>query len=199
MQNFSVKVDGKEWWISRSVAVVGFIFRHNIKNNTIEALVEKRGEGAADYQGRMCVPCGYLDYNESGEEALSRECLEETGVTIPAEKMQLFAVDTRPTANRQNISLYYTTVVKDMNINPDPSRAVGGEKDEVAWAKWVSVAKYNDDAATFEGLGILKNDERWAFGHNNDIETCLRHLFGRRYKPTKSWRQNLKTLKAENT
>lgn len=199
MQNFSVKVDGKEHWISRSVAVVGFIFRHNTENNTIEALVEKRGDGAADFQGRMCVPCGYLDYNESGEEAISREAKEECGVVIPAKRMQLFAVDTRPSANRQNISLYYTTVVEDMGLNPDPKLAVGGEKDEVAWAKWMTVAKYNDDAAKFEGMDILKNDEQWAFGHNNDIETCLRHLFDRRYKPTKQWRQNLKTLKVDNT
>ena len=49
MKNFSVNVNGKEYWISRSVAVAGFIFKQ--KGNDLYALIEKRGKGAADYQG----------------------------------------------------------------------------------------------------------------------------------------------------
>lgn len=191
-ENFSVKVDGKEYWISRSVAVVGFIFHHNEETNQIEALVEKRGPGAADYQGCMCVPCGYLNWSESGEEGIARESLEECGVKLSPEKMVLFAVDTRPTANRQNISLYYTQFV-DMSekYNPDPKLAVGGEKDEVSWAKWVPVARYNDDASVFEGLNILNNDKDWAFGHNKDIDMALSFLLERRYKPKHEWEPKL--------
>lgn len=43
MKNFPVKVNGKEYWISRSVAAVGFVFKK--VNSTIYALVEQRGVG----------------------------------------------------------------------------------------------------------------------------------------------------------
>lgn len=45
MKNFSVKVNGKEYWISRSVAAVGFVFKK--VNSNIYALVEQRGVGTA--------------------------------------------------------------------------------------------------------------------------------------------------------
>lgn len=54
MKNFSVKVNGKEYWISRSVATVCFIFKQ--KNNRTFVLIEKRGKGAADNIGKWCVP-----------------------------------------------------------------------------------------------------------------------------------------------
>lgn len=76
MKNFSVKVNGKEYWISRSVAVEGFIFKQ--KGNELYALIEKRGKGAADYQGYWCFVCGYTDFNETVEQSLQRETLEET-------------------------------------------------------------------------------------------------------------------------
>ena len=66
MKNFPVKVDGKVYWISRSVATVGFVFK--LVGNTIYTLIEKRGKGAADNVDSYCVPCGYIDYDETGEE-----------------------------------------------------------------------------------------------------------------------------------
>ena len=47
MKNFSVNVNGKEYWISRSVAVACFIFKQNVDD--LYALIEKRGNSAADY------------------------------------------------------------------------------------------------------------------------------------------------------
>lgn len=39
MKNFSVKVNNKEYWVSRSVAVITFIFKE--KNGTLYSLIEK--------------------------------------------------------------------------------------------------------------------------------------------------------------
>ena len=46
MNNFSIKVNGKEYWISRSLAVAVFICRK--VGNKFQVLLEKRGKGAAD-------------------------------------------------------------------------------------------------------------------------------------------------------
>lgn len=44
MKNFPIKdVSGKEWWISRSIAVVGCIF--TLLNGKWCVLANKRGEG----------------------------------------------------------------------------------------------------------------------------------------------------------
>ena len=182
MKNFSVKVDGKEYWISRSVAVVGFFFRHNTETNQIEALVEKRGKGAADYRLKLCVPCGYLDFDETAEQAVVRELYEECGVEIPATNLTLFYVNTNPSANRQNISLHYTRML-DMSKRYEPNldNASGGEENEVEWAKWIPVLEYNDNASGFVPMEILTKDNEWAFGHNKDIKMCLKKTFGHRF------------------
>ena len=52
MNNFSIKVNGKEYWISRSLAVAVFIFRK--VGNKFQVLLEKRGKGAADNIGKWC-------------------------------------------------------------------------------------------------------------------------------------------------
>ena len=50
MQNFPVKVEDKEYWISRSVAVVGFIFTKI--NNEYYVLGSQRGTGADGRAGQ---------------------------------------------------------------------------------------------------------------------------------------------------
>ena len=63
MKNFPVNVDGKEYWISRSNAVVGIVFKW--ENGQYHILANKRGKGCPDYVGKWNIPCGYVDYNES--------------------------------------------------------------------------------------------------------------------------------------
>ena len=52
-QNFPVKVDDKIYWISRAMAVVGYVFKE--VDGKLFVLTEKRGKGAADYIGHFCV------------------------------------------------------------------------------------------------------------------------------------------------
>ena len=61
MKNFKITAveDGKEYWISRSVAVSVFLFVKD--KDKLYVLANKRGPGAADFQGLWNCPCGYLD------------------------------------------------------------------------------------------------------------------------------------------
>lgn len=87
------------------MAVVGYVFKE--VDGKLFVLTEKRGKGAADYIGHFCVPCGYLDFNETLEDAVLRELKEETGFIGDKEKLILLKVNSCPTENRQNVSAHF--------------------------------------------------------------------------------------------
>jgi 8-oxo-dGTP pyrophosphatase MutT (NUDIX family) len=80
-ENKSYNIDGETIWYSRSVTVVGIIIL--INNNITYVLASKRVPNALGNQGKMNLVTGYLDWNESGTEAVYRECWEETGFNLP--------------------------------------------------------------------------------------------------------------------
>ena len=84
MNNFSIEHEGKIYWISRSMAVVCFVFAYIDGRWCV--LANQRGEGTPDFQGYWNAPCGYLDYNETLEQAAIREVYEETGVKLTEAK-----------------------------------------------------------------------------------------------------------------
>lgn len=166
MKNFSVKVDGKEYWISRSVATCGFVFKK--EGDTIFCLVEQRGPGAADYVHSFCAPCGYLDYDESGKQCIAREIMEECGFKCDLKKLKMVAVNSDPKENRQNVTLHYTYKASESEEYYLKQRK-GGEENEIELVTWAPVAtigkgkkvKINEKA--FEG-------KTWAFGHEKLIK-----------------------------
>ena len=79
-KNFQIvdKETNKSYWISRSVAVTGLISAVG-KDGEVYFLLERRGPGCPDNIGKLCSICGYLDWDETLEEAIVRETYEETG------------------------------------------------------------------------------------------------------------------------
>lgn len=86
-KNFKIveKGTGKEYWISRSVAVTGLIIIINPKTQELEFLLEKRGPGCPDNVGKLCSVCGYLDWDETR----IRETYEETGLEIDIDRISV--------------------------------------------------------------------------------------------------------------
>lgn len=168
MNNFSVKIDDKEYWISRSVATCGFVFKK--VNNTIYALIEQRGIGAADNVHSYCVACGYIDYNENGKECIKRELFEECGFICDINKLNLVSVNTDPRQNRQNISLHYIYFA-DANENYNVNLRCGGERNEIEKVDWLPVATiYNNKITIIEEF---LNDKTWAFNHDKLIKKYI--------------------------
>lgn len=161
MKNFPIYKDGREYWISRSVCVVVLIIAED--DDHILILIEKRGPKTPDpeYVGKWCIPCGYVDYNETIAEAASREVFEETGLHISPDKFQLCEVVDDPRSDkRQNISFRYLVDLRDEYLGElcDQLNNNNSEDGEVSELRFINL--YNI------------NDYEWAFNHN----VLIRHM-----------------------
>ena len=161
-------INGKMIWESRSTAVVAVIFG-KFRGETY-VLLEKRSK-IMDQPGKWCVPCGYLDWDESGQEAIIREVYEETSIYLPNYKSFFvsksrswlpFFVNTDPSENRQNIALSYGFVY-DFNKTGLPDTSFSNlEIDELRWVKLNDVAGYdvafNHDVRIIQAEIYLEKD-----------------------------------------
>lgn len=163
MKNFPIKIDGKEYWISRSIATACLVFKE--VDDTLFALVSRRGEGAADNNGKLCFSCGYLEYNITLKENMKKEMKEELGFIADENKLEMIGINDSPTANHQNVTVrfvYWADKDEDFDLN----QAVGGEKDEVSEVKWFKIGELSKDRKTLyvDIYSVVK--EEWAFDHD---------------------------------
>lgn len=163
--------DGREFWISRSVAVCATIIGIR-KIDTEEAfvLVEQRGPDL-DFPGKWCLPCGYLDWDESGPEAIRREIWEECNLNLNSilEKYpklyncmsREWRVSSNPNdSNRQNVTLHYGVV---FNTNGEELPEVKSTNlNEISLAGWQSIN--------------LIDSLDWAFNHNSVVTDFMDHF-----------------------
>ena len=161
--NASHNVGGRIIWESRSVAVNCVVIAGSITKPFV--LLGQRGKGAPDSVGLWNVVSGYLDYDESGTEAVYREVWEETGIYLPDQKIIInnllnpWHVNTQPDENRQNVSLRYGCVIGLIGNELPLLTAENSEPDEIADLKWVPISE----------LGQYK----YAFKHNIVIRDYL--------------------------
>ncbi len=170
MKNFKVtaKEDNKEYWISRAIAVTGCIICRSRFTEEPVYLISKRGSGCPDHIGEWQFNCGYLDWDETLDQAVKRELYEELGLrldTLPVFDLTQYQIISDPTRDaRQNVSVRYKIEVALENIvelinagtiNPD-TQSRGGEANEIA------------------DIALIHFDERhnydWAFNHKELLE-----------------------------
>lgn len=160
--NEEVKLpDGRTIWLSRSPAVVAVVL--GIYKDNVFALTEKRSATMMDAPNKLAIPSGYLDWDESGWEGVTRELYEETGFNVNKYKNQLvfdndkqpWFVNTNPEENRQNVALTYIMIY---DFSKGLPREVEKFQDsEVDSVRWMSIERVFDS----------RND--WAFNHQNRI------------------------------
>lgn len=160
--NFPFRWHGKTLWYSRSCAVSAFIFCKNPKDEWC-VLANQRGKGAADYHHKWNCPCGYIDWDETAEEAAAREVQEETSIiNIPLEEFKLHKLISSPSENRQNITARFFVKLEGDGVTTEASMLIpcieanAGEKDEVEAVAWIPVSEINN--------------YEWAFNHKEAIE-----------------------------
>ncbi len=143
-----LSVDGKKCYHSRSVAVSMVLFMRHVDGVENVAIVKRGTKEGMDYPGLWCLPCGYLDWNESGSEAVFREVWEEIGLDLNKIEDTLkgkflknpWQVRSSPNDHRQNVTLVYgAKSVNTLQTLPILFPNHKGPKDEIADAKWIKV------------------------------------------------------------
>jgi 8-oxo-dGTP pyrophosphatase MutT (NUDIX family) len=130
--------DGKILWESRSCAAVACSILYPFGTSP-EILLVQRGPGCPDEVGKFCMPCGYIDWDESAHDAAIRETWEESGVDISSWKTneQPWRVNHQPTAAYQNVSMYFLfqRYLSNGEAKPVPSakNCEPGEVDSIIW------------------------------------------------------------------
>lgn len=159
MKNFPVIYGGKEYWISRAICVV-IKFTTKDRAGREYVLANQRGEGTPDpeFVGSWCLPCGYLDFDETIKEAAARELKEETGIVINPKWLTLVGIIDEPERDkRQNVSFRFKCEIPKMY------------KED--WEKEITDA-YSEEKEVSK-IKFIPLDEidkyKWAFNHNHLI------------------------------
>lgn len=170
--NECVKVGDREIWLSRSCAVVNIITFDGFS----KLLLVKRGPGCPDEIGKWCLPCGYLDYDETLYDAARREVWEETGLDLHANgfesitQEQPWHVRSSPSANRQNVTMQFVWQLKESfqryGRKPDLPKVHSDncEPGEVDGIEWIDITE------------ILLKKYDMAFNHLDVIVSMVNSL-----------------------
>jgi len=172
-ENPSHKIGDKIIWESRSVAVnlVVLIVRNFYSDPYV--LVSKRGPKAADYQDYYNLVAGYLDWDETGTDAVIRETWEEFGLNLPeimkentilrSNLEQPWHVKTDPASNQQNVSLRYGVKILTRKANLPllniENNEIEGEVEDPQWMPLSKISNY-----------------KWAFDHDLLIKEYIKFL-----------------------
>jgi 8-oxo-dGTP pyrophosphatase MutT (NUDIX family) len=169
-ENKKIKLpDNRIIWLSRSCAMVATVCL--VKDSTPYFLITKRGPGAADNYGKWCLPCGYIDGNESsyyddvnGYGTFFREIYEETGLiitrvehapkTVNYKKLLLinektlrkfsepWKINSHPNKDaRENITIHHYFLQKTNEL-PTPNILNPEEVSEIKWISIYEIDKY---------------------------------------------------------
>ncbi|WP_204154400.1 NUDIX hydrolase [Leptolyngbya sp. CCY15150] len=164
--NQPIVVEGKTYWISRSVTVVPVLL-FAIERQLYVPL-GKRGIDMPNEQGKWGLPGGYLDFDETTSEAVIREVYEETGLNLPylmahhrvvGDLEHPYLIESRP-LYLQNVSLRFPLMIFVDDLPPLAAKVGVGEVEEL---RWVPV-----EEAIAQDL---------AFEHHLLIQHCLETYF----------------------
>ncbi len=133
----------------RHVVVDGLIIRGN------QILLVKRAEKKLLEGRKYALPGGFLDRDETCEQAMKREIKEETGYEVEGISFFKFIDNpNRRNEDRQNVTFIFTVEVGKKVSEPD---------DEVSEVKWFD-------------LDNLPKEEEIAFDHYEIIQSYLKSL-----------------------
>ncbi len=148
--------EGKEYWVSRSVAVLCYVYTNLMDGRGLCVLANKRGSGV-NKTGLWNAPSGYLDYDETLEEAVCREVFEETGVKIEPNEVKFFKIESNPNRTLQNVLAIYDVYIDPVTYREKYGKDISevtnkySEQNEVDEVKWIPIFEVeNYDWVSYE-------------------------------------------------
>ena len=180
MKNFPVIVDGKEYWISRSVAVAVSLFTFIDKKFCI--LANKRGPGLPNHVGEWNVISGYLDFDESLSDACIREVWEETGVDIKNVSLINLNIEDDPKRENQVILFRYAGFIMQEPRNIIELTNKNSEPNEVDEVKWIPIEEVDNYQWTSENhKNKIKEYAKYIIDFNAEARTLDRYVYQTNY------------------
>jgi len=116
-------------------------------------------------EGYVCLPGGFVDYDEDPCDAAYRELKEETGLTSTVGAMFLVGVYGKKGRDPRS---HVVSVAYGCEIAPDMARKAAGD-DDAKWTSWVPVS------------GILTKSIKVGFDHEDIISDAMSKLDLNRY------------------
>lgn len=188
--------DGREVWLSRSCAVAAHVVAVDKQFGSPHILAVQRGHSCPDFIEWFCLPCGYIDRNETSNEAARRETWEETGVDlfslgmedgvsvlysdiVDHETQNPWHVNTSPDANRQNITLHHGVLIS-VNKLPAVTNVNNEKPGEIKRIEWIPLQdfigyRYSQDYVSQRSVPcegqypVCFNHEKRAWGFVKEI------------------------------
>ena len=161
-------------FISRSVTVISIVLISF--ESRAHLIVTKRSANMPDEPNKTCLPCGYLDYDETIYDAMVRETYEETSFYIPDYKEFLVfnnnmkpvrILDNPKKDARQNISFIYMNIY-DFDLKPHlfpMDEIIRYSSDEVQSVRVIPLSQVYDNTYELD----------WAFKHDEVIKEAIKH------------------------
>jgi len=124
---------------------------------SVDAIIEKNNKivlikrGKEPFKGWIALPGGMLENNETVEDSVVREALEETSLEI--EPVEILGVYSDPKRHPMGyITVAFITKIKKGNLKP------GSDAKE---ANWFDLNKINFNRLAFDHAKIIKDFIRW--------------------------------------
>lgn len=164
--------DGRTIFLSRSCAICVPVAARD-SSGQLYLLLSRRGENTPNFQHAYNHVCGYLDYNETLEEAAKRELWEEVGLNVDAlEKEKVlypietspWSINSKPEGSVQNVTIRFGLFFECETKSDLPQLSTDyceeGEVSEAVWLEYEEALKI----ISFDGTDPLK-EKQWAFNH----------------------------------
>lgn len=162
----------QDFFVGRSIAITGLVFAFT--SSGVKVLITKRSKSMKDSPGKIGLPCGYLNWDETLHEGMMRELYEETSFYMPDyEEYLIYSNDSHPFLIKDNpkelhqnvthifISVYNFEDATDMFM--EEIEAFNCKETE--WVRWMPLTEF---FAKYQ-------DYSWAFNHDLTINKGWAH------------------------